>query len=375
VGKRRPLSIRWAEKVEKSDDGCWLWTASTVGHMGYGHIWTGSTNETAHRVAWRLYYGSIPDGALVLHKCDVPACVNPEHLYLGDHSQNMRDKKERGREARLSGERNGRALISRGRGLPSRARPAWAAPDQRERPAGGRGPGARPAIKEDCMSETTFSIDGKTWAEVFKALKPHISRDSTRPLLEHVYIRFDGKRVAFEATDAYTMVRAIASIEEGMEGESAPFEVVLPAKHLLNLKPGVDRVRITRLDGEKAEVVCGVVTLALESWGLDGVGWPTLDSMIDKTEAGKSFRNPTAPVEMAAGMMLNPGLLQRLASLPDGPTHVRFASPLRPFFFTANGAATYEGLVMPIRIMDDQFAVHEDWVQPAPAKAKRKKAA
>lgn len=108
---RGDLATRFAAKVEPDPSGCLLWTATTVG-MGYGHIWADGRLQLAHRVAWTMKNGEIPAGALVLHKCDVPACVNTDHLYLGDALQNARDRKDRDREVPLPGEANGRALIT-----------------------------------------------------------------------------------------------------------------------------------------------------------------------------------------------------------------------------------------------------------------------
>ena len=109
---RGDLATRFAAKVEPDPSGCLLWKASTVGHMGYGNVWANGRVRLAHRVAWEMHNGPIPDGALVLHTCDVPRCVNPDHLYLGDDIQNAQDKKYRGREAQLAGESNGRAIIT-----------------------------------------------------------------------------------------------------------------------------------------------------------------------------------------------------------------------------------------------------------------------
>lgn len=98
VGTRGSLADRFWAKVEKSD-GCWLWLASKFQH-GYGSATVdGGRRENAHRVAWRLIRGSIPKGMFVLHRCDNPACVNPDHLWLGTQTDNMRDCAAKGRTA------------------------------------------------------------------------------------------------------------------------------------------------------------------------------------------------------------------------------------------------------------------------------------
>lgn len=70
--------------------GCWIWHACKD-KAGYGRILVDRVNEKATRVGWRLLCGPIPDGMKVLHKCDVKACVNPDHLYLGTSADNTRD--------------------------------------------------------------------------------------------------------------------------------------------------------------------------------------------------------------------------------------------------------------------------------------------
>lgn len=85
-------------------NGCWLWTGPKVGR-GYGKVnWRGKTAR-AHRVAWEITYGLIPDGMWVLHKCDNPACCRPNHLFLGTCADNVRDMCEKGRQAQ--GNRSG----------------------------------------------------------------------------------------------------------------------------------------------------------------------------------------------------------------------------------------------------------------------------
>lgn len=84
----------------------------TENRLDYGQVRVGSKMKKAHRVAWENAYGPIPAWMLVLHKCDNPPCVNPEHLYLGTHSDNALDREKRGRGRDSAGARNGRAQIT-----------------------------------------------------------------------------------------------------------------------------------------------------------------------------------------------------------------------------------------------------------------------
>jgi hypothetical protein len=91
-------------RVRQAEGGCWEWTGGTY-RGGYGRAFVRRRDMRAHRLAWALFVGPIPDGLQVLHRCDNPPCVNPAHLFLGTHRENMADRDAKGRVA--SGDRAG----------------------------------------------------------------------------------------------------------------------------------------------------------------------------------------------------------------------------------------------------------------------------
>lgn len=96
-----PLELmkRWAVYVSIAEghDECWTWTAAR-NHWGYGNMGVGGRRTAlAHRVAWVLFRGPINNGLHVLHRCDNPPCVNPDHLFLGSDKDNHRDAMSKGR--------------------------------------------------------------------------------------------------------------------------------------------------------------------------------------------------------------------------------------------------------------------------------------
>lgn len=95
--RRGPLAAVFWNYVERTD-GCWLWLGG-VNEDGYGDRMDGDRHVLAHRFSWEIANGPIPDGLLVLHKCDVRRCVRPDHLFLGTHRDNQLDKMAKGREA------------------------------------------------------------------------------------------------------------------------------------------------------------------------------------------------------------------------------------------------------------------------------------
>jgi len=93
--------IRFWTLVERGP-GCWIWKKSTGSH-GYGQFYPAKGNPLqAHRVSWFLTFGKIPTGMHVLHRCDNKRCVRPDHLFLGTHADNMRDKCNKGRQSHFA---------------------------------------------------------------------------------------------------------------------------------------------------------------------------------------------------------------------------------------------------------------------------------
>jgi len=114
--KARPVAERFWEKVDKSGD-CWMWIASKL-PAGYGVfvVKKGDSPRHAHRLAYELSVGPIPDGMQVLHRCDNPSCVRPGHLFVGTQKDNMQDMHGKGRwkytPRNQSGEHNPNAILS-----------------------------------------------------------------------------------------------------------------------------------------------------------------------------------------------------------------------------------------------------------------------
>ena len=86
---------RFWNKVDKSGD-CWLWTGAKTGR-GYGHILINGNSISAHRYSWEIHYGKIPENMCILHRCDNPICIKPEHLFLGTQTDNIADMDRKGR--------------------------------------------------------------------------------------------------------------------------------------------------------------------------------------------------------------------------------------------------------------------------------------
>lgn len=90
--ERDEIVLRFeAQYIPEPNSGCWLWTGGAMKKDGRGEFHMNRRKYLAPRAAWILFRGPIVEGAWVLHRCNVPACVNPDHLYLGDVRDNSRD--------------------------------------------------------------------------------------------------------------------------------------------------------------------------------------------------------------------------------------------------------------------------------------------
>lgn len=101
IGTRAPASLeeRFWRHVRKTDS-CWLWVGSSKDGRGYGQIGSGGRGGKlilVHRLSYIMHKGEIPDGMFVMHACDNPRCVNPEHLSVGTNSDNINDAIAKGR--------------------------------------------------------------------------------------------------------------------------------------------------------------------------------------------------------------------------------------------------------------------------------------
>lgn len=93
------------------NSGCWLWVGSANKH-GYGNFWHDGKCQKAHRFSYTSFVGPIPAGLDLLHRCDVPCCVNPDHLRPGTAWDNVKDMWAKGRGRPSRGTANGRAVLT-----------------------------------------------------------------------------------------------------------------------------------------------------------------------------------------------------------------------------------------------------------------------
>jgi len=101
ISKELTILAQFEERyIPEPNSGCWLWLPSHISSIGYGAMVYKGIRKSAHRLSYELFVGDIPAGAVIMHICDNPACVNPAHLRCGSQAENMADKVRKGRQAK-----------------------------------------------------------------------------------------------------------------------------------------------------------------------------------------------------------------------------------------------------------------------------------
>jgi len=153
-------SERFAASIDRSGgNGCWLWTGNLF-KDGYGKMSENGKHVRAHRYSYQTYHGPIPTGTSVLHKCDVRDCVNPAHLFLGTHRENMADMTAKNRSP--FGGKNPMAKLTAENVAEIRRRYAAGGISQRAL-------GAEFSVGDMAIS---LIVNGKRWSKLYTPAKP-----------------------------------------------------------------------------------------------------------------------------------------------------------------------------------------------------------
>ena len=166
-----PLHERfWAKVKRGGPDDCWIWIGSRLKSGGYGQISAGRRGQPplrAHCLSWQFSYGEIPRGLCVLHRCDNPPCVNPEHLFLGTRDDNAKDMAAKGR----SGAHQHPDRLSRGDGNGLRKHPESVLRGSRA---------ANAKLNEECIKVIRYmktkSVSNERLAKVYRISETTVAR-------------------------------------------------------------------------------------------------------------------------------------------------------------------------------------------------------
>lgn len=108
MGLRSPGNLTY----EVNENGCWLCTSHSLNSAGYPQVTIRGKSTSAHRYVYAAVHGDIEDDQVVRHTCDVKRCINPDHLVVGTHGDNVRDAVDRNRRRYVQGTANGRAKLT-----------------------------------------------------------------------------------------------------------------------------------------------------------------------------------------------------------------------------------------------------------------------
>lgn len=159
------MTVRFWSRVEKTD-GCWNWTGDRSDD-GYGRICIrGRRVCFAHRVSWEMHNGSIPEGMCVLHRCDNPRCVRPDHLFVGTREDNAKDRDAKWRGVFARGEANGQAKLTEIQVREIRGRFGFVRLGRGPRPAGQPTNGEIAAIYGVTHSQISLILRRKEWRHI-----------------------------------------------------------------------------------------------------------------------------------------------------------------------------------------------------------------
>ena len=105
----RTLEVR-LQNYKVDENGCWNWLGNKFPKTGYGSITIDGISRSTHRTSYEFHIGKIPDGLMVLHKCNNRTCINPDHFYVGTHANNMQDMAN---SNAMKGERNPKSILTK----------------------------------------------------------------------------------------------------------------------------------------------------------------------------------------------------------------------------------------------------------------------